>query len=366
MKIAFIGGRDIHKLGGIESYMYNLCTELVKMGHEPIVFCESDRDEIEQLNGFTVIHQKSINSKFWNKPYLGLKAILKVSKEYPDIKVYHFNAAGPAFFGWVARLKGKKTIYEGHGLEWKRTKWSKRQQRILKMFDQSVIKYCTKYHMAVSQEQSDYWSQHLGIPFTTIPTAVNPPKTNINSNILEKFGLQQEEYYLYLGRLVQDKNPDFLIKAFCKAELPGRKLVMAGSNDTDPEYVSYLKGLANEDVIFTGAVYGDDKEALLKYCKAFCIPSTIEGLAITLLEAMSYGKICIASDITANKEGLGDNGIWVKPEDVDSLRHALKFVDGNYNQLEDNGKKNSERVKEIFLWEGVSRQYMSYINEINR
>ena len=33
MKIAFIGGRDIHKLGGIENYMYNLATELVKLGH---------------------------------------------------------------------------------------------------------------------------------------------------------------------------------------------------------------------------------------------------------------------------------------------------------------------------------------------
>ena len=63
MKIVFIGGRDIHKLGGIESYMYNLCTELVKMGHEPLVFCESDRNETEQINGFTVIHQKSINSR---------------------------------------------------------------------------------------------------------------------------------------------------------------------------------------------------------------------------------------------------------------------------------------------------------------
>lgn len=42
MKIAFIGGRDIRKLGGIESYMYNMATELVKKGHEPIVYCESD------------------------------------------------------------------------------------------------------------------------------------------------------------------------------------------------------------------------------------------------------------------------------------------------------------------------------------
>ena len=64
MKIAFIGGRDIHKLGGIENYMYNLATELVKLGHEPVVYCESDRNEKELVNGFCVIHQKSIGGRF--------------------------------------------------------------------------------------------------------------------------------------------------------------------------------------------------------------------------------------------------------------------------------------------------------------
>ena len=219
--------------------------------------------------------------------------------------------------------------------------------------------------MAVSQEQSDYWAAHLGIPFTTIPTAVNPPKLEVDNYVLKKFNLEEEKYFLYLGRLVQDKNPDYLIKAFCKAELSGVKLVIAGSNDTDSDYVSYLKSLANDDVVFTGAVYGDVKEALLKYCKAFCIPSTIEGLAITLLEAMSYGKVCIASDITANKEGLGDNGIWVKPEDVDSLLSALRYVNDNYHELEVNGKKNKERVQDYFLWDKVSQQYMNFINVIN-
>jgi glycosyltransferase involved in cell wall biosynthesis len=296
---------------------------------------------------------------------LGLKAILKTLRDFPNVKIYHFNAAGPALFGWIARLAGKKTIYVGHGLEWKRTKWSKFQQKVLKVFDRSIIKYCTKYHIAVSQEQSVYWSLHLGIPFITIPTAVNPPKQNVDVYTLKKFSLLEEEYYLYLGRLVQDKNPDFLIKAFCKAQLTGVKLVMAGSNDTAPEYVSYLKSLANENVVFTGAVYGDDKEALLKYCKAFCIPSTIEGLAITLLEAMSYGKLCIASDITANKEGLGDNGVWVKPEDVDSLVNALKYVNENNKQLRELGLKNRKRVEDYFLWDKVSQRYSDFINDIN-
>lgn len=364
MKIAFIGGRDIHKLGGIESYMYNLCTELVKMGHEPLVFCESDRDEIEQLNGFTVIHQKSINSRFWNKPLLGLRAIKMLIRDYPDINVYHFNAAGPAFFAWYARMHNKKTIYEGHGLEWKRTKYTRTQQRLSKIFDQTVIKFFTRYHIAVSQEQSDYWSRRLGVEFETIPTAVNPPKENLDLSYIHKIGVDEGNYYLYLGRLVQDKNPDFLIKAFEKANIKDAKLVIAGSNDADKKYVDYLKGLASENVIFTGAVYGDEKESLLKYCRAFCIPSTIEGMAITLLEAMSYGKICIASDIPANREALGDNGVWVKAEDFETLSAALYDVNTHLADYSHIGLRNKERVMNNFLWDIVSKKYIEYIKSI--
>ena len=58
MKIAFIGGRDIHLLGGIENYMLNLATTLVEQGHEPIVYCESDRNGEEWVNGFKVIYRR--------------------------------------------------------------------------------------------------------------------------------------------------------------------------------------------------------------------------------------------------------------------------------------------------------------------
>ena len=59
MKIAFIGGRTFYHPDGIATYMYNLATELVKMGHEPIVYQESDHNGEEWVNGFKVVHPKS-------------------------------------------------------------------------------------------------------------------------------------------------------------------------------------------------------------------------------------------------------------------------------------------------------------------
>jgi len=366
MKIAFIGGRDIHKLGGIENYMYNLATELVRLGHEPIVFCESDRNETEWVNGFRVIHRKSIDSKFWNKPILGLKAIVYTLRHEKGTDLFHFNAGGPAYFAWIARLFGKKTVYQGHGIEWRRTKWKAYQRLIMQVTNAWVLLVATKYATAVSEEQTDLLWERYRKRCETIPTAVNLPKSDIGSDILERYALKKNNYYLYLGRLVQDKNPDYLIKSYLKSGIGDWKLVVAGSNDADPEYVAGLRKLAsgNPNIVFTGAVYGDDKEALLAACGAFCIPSTIEGLAITLLEAMSYGRICIASDIQANKEGLGENGVWVKAEDVDSLSWAMLTVHADFAELSETGKRNRERIEAGFIWDKVAAKYERFIKSL--
>jgi len=367
MRLAFIGGRDIHKLGGIEAYTYNLCTELVKMGHEPIVFCESDRDDEEIVNGFKVYHQKSLDSIFKTKPYLGLRAVNRLLKDYPDIKFYHFNHGGPALLGgqW-ARFHNITTLIQQHGIEWRRTKWTKFQRFLMKCLEAYAVKFCGKYSTSVSLEQVERTEHVYHKHCWYIPTAVNLPSVIKDESVLNRFEINREGYYLYLGRLVQDKNPDYLIKAYLSSGVSDRKLVIAGSNDQNPDYVAFLKGLANNspNVIFTGAVYGDDKETLLKHCAAFCIPSTIEGLAITLLEAMSYARICIASDIPANKEGLGENAIWVKPEDVDTLKDAIVRVNSDYESIKLSGRQNYERIKKSFTWARIASMYMDMVNEI--
>lgn len=365
MKIAFIGGRNIHKLGGIETYMYNLCTKLKELGHEPIVYCESDRNYEEIVNGFKVIHWESPKSPYVCKIYLGLKSTLNALTKQKGVKVFHYNAWPPSLWCWIPRLFGKETIMMGHGLGWKRTKYSNRQQNIARFMERIAAKI-NKHLVMVSQEQTDWYASEYNRKCVTIPTAVNLPTDFTDTDIIQKYDLQEEGYYLYLGRLVQDKNPDYLIKAFIKSNTNESKLVIAGANDSDPGYVEYLHNLADGDsrVVFTGAVYGLDKETLLKNCKVFCIPSTIEGLAITLLEAMSYAKPVIASDIEANKEGLGDNGIWVKTEDIDDLIKAIVFCEENISLLKKEADRNFNRIKENFTWERISIMYDNYLKSI--
>lgn len=366
MKIAFIGGRDIHKLGGIESYMLNLCSELVKLGYTPIVYCESDHNAEEVVNGFHVIHWKSPRSVYLCKIWLGLKSTLHALLKEKNVSVFHYNAWPPSIWCWIPRMMGRSTILMGHGLEWKRTKYSPQKQKILRLMER-ITAHMNNNLVMCSQEQTDYFYKTYHKKCVTIPTAVNmPSNSTINSRILEQYGIHEYKYFLFLGRLVQDKNPDFLIKAFIKAILPGFQLVIAGSNDSMPNYVEYLHSLAknNNNIIFTGAVYNQDKEMLLKSCAFFCIPSTLEGLPITLLEAMSYGKICIASDIPANHEGLGKSGVWCKYEDVDDLKDKMTYVVENYTDLIWQSSYNSERIASFFTWPIVAKKYDAYIRSI--
>lgn len=364
MKIAFIGGRNIHKLGGIETYMFNLCTKLKEMGHESIVYCESDKNYEEIVNGFKVIHWKSPKSVYVCKIYLGLKSTINALFKQKDVAVFHYNAWPPSLWCWIPRMFGHKAILMGHGLEWKRTKYSPKQQKIMR-FMECISAKMNNNHIMVSQEQTDWFAMAYNKKCTTIPTAVNLPEELDDTDILKKYDLDKNRYYLYLGRLVQDKNPDYLIKAFLKANTTS-KLVVAGANDSNLEYVDYLHQLAAGDnrIIFTGAVYGLDKETLLRNCKVFCIPSTIEGLAITLLEAMSYSKPIIASDIPANKEGLEDNGIWVRPENEEDLRNAFNYCEENMTALKTDAINNYNRIKEHFTWDRISQMYYNYIKSI--
>lgn len=186
-------------------------------------------------------------------------------------------------------------------------------------------------------------------------------------SILERFGLKQQGYFLFLARLVQDKNPDFLIKGFIASQHKELKLVIAGNNTADAEYVNSLHRIAegNEDVIFTGAVYDKDKEELLRNAFVFCLPSTIEGLSIGLLEAMSRKLPIIASDIEANREVLDENeAVWVRPENTNDIKEAIEYCIANPEKLEEYKEVNYRKVVENYTWEKVTQKYLDYLESI--
>ena len=349
MKIVFIGCRDIKLLGGIESYMTNLTAELVRLGHEPIIYCESDRNSIEMYNGVKVIHMTGFKSNLICKPWVGLKATIRTLLKEKNVSIIHYNAWPPSLWCFLPRIFGVKSLMQGHGLEWQRSKYSPKQQKIMK-FMEKLTAYMNQHLIMCSEGQTKYFKKEYNKNATTIPTAVNMPAVeDTDENVtLEKFGLQPQKYFLFMARLVQDKNPDYLIKGFKAAKYGDMKLVIAGSNDADPQYVDKLHELAKgcDNIVFTGAIYGDEKDAILRNAYTFCIPSTIEGLSIVLLEAMSYKLPVIASDIDANRELLDDDAVWVRPEKVEDISLAIEVCMNNPQKIKSYSRffRNSAKI----------------------
>jgi glycosyltransferase involved in cell wall biosynthesis len=366
MKIAFIGGRTFHHPDGIATFMYNLATELTEMGHEPIVYCESDHNGEEWVNGFKVVHQKSYKNVALNKILLGLKATCKSLFFEKNVNVFHYNGWAPSLLS--ARLPwlfGRVSILQGHGLEWKRTKYSHKQQKKMK-FMEKVTAHLNCNLTMCSQEQTDFFKNEYGLNCRTITGAVNLPRIQQRSNILERFGIRENSYILFMGRLVQDKNPDYLIKGFTSSNFKEKQLVLCGDNPQSPDYVLYLRELASDcpNVVFTGSVFDADKDTIFRSAWAYCLPSTLEGLPISLLEAMSYGKICIASDIKANKEALGESGIWVRPENAEDITTQLENLYEHYENFVWQKEANQKRCAEFFSWENKATEYISFVNDI--
>lgn len=367
MKIVFIGGRSIHTLGGIENYMLNLTRELSQLGHECIVWCESDHHEVEMLNGVKVIYHPGPKSNLICKPWCGLKATLHTLFSEKGVSMIHYNAWPPSLWCWLPRIFGIPSLMEGHGLEWQRSKYSARAQKIMR-FMEAVTARMNQHLIMCSEGQVKYFKERYGRESVFIPGAVNlpdPEKEN-DSDILSRYELDEGRYILFIGRIVQDKNVNYLIRAFMRCHHDGYKLVIAGNNDAMPDYVAGLHEIAKDcpDVVFTGAVYGKDKEQLLRHAYCFCLPSTIEGLSIVLLEAASYKLPIIASNIDANKEFLGEDAVFVHPENEDELKEALEYAIANPDEMQRFVITNYHKILEKYTWEKVAKRYEKWLLEV--
>ncbi|WP_308746209.1 glycosyltransferase family 4 protein [uncultured Bacteroides sp.] len=366
MKIVFIGGRDIRSLGGIESYMYNLSVHLIKLGHEVVVYCESDHNSIEYIEGIKVIFMKGFKSNLICKPWVGLKATIRTLIKEKNISVIHYNAWPPSMWSFIPRLLGIKSLMQGHGLEWMHSKYSSRQQKVLKLMER-ITAHINQHLIMCSDNQTHYFKNKYNVMTTTIPTAVNMPSgKEVETDILEKYSLERCKYFLFLGRLSKEKNVDYLIDGFKRLNTQKYKLVIAGTNTIEPDFVDYLhnKATGSANIVFTGAVYNYDKTTLLSNAYAYCLISTTEGLSIALLEAMSYKLPIIASDIEGNRELLLDNAIWVRPENVNDLLNAFNDCINNRQEIMNYWEVNYNNVFQNYTWDKVTQKYIGYLSSI--
>jgi glycosyltransferase involved in cell wall biosynthesis len=363
MKIAYIAIKGMPIGGGIEKYTEELGSRLVQRGHEIVVYCSRHYGAKDgTYKGIKLKTLPSLNSRSFQK--LSLTLLSSVHQFFePNIDVVHYHAIGPSIFSFLPRLIGRKTVVQSHGHEWMRAKWGWTGKTFFKLSEYAAI-YFPNRVTAVSNVLKEYYESRYSRRVAYIPTGITPPKKLAPVKI-KRFGLDGGDYILFAARHVEEKGAHYLIDAYQQMNT-SIKLVIAGDAQHEDVYKALLRSKAegNKNIIFPGFVQGELLEELFSNASIYVLPSEIEGLPISLLEAMSYACCCVVSDIPENKEALGGCGFVFKNKDVQDLRRCLEELIGNKEMLESKKELAHKRVLNHYTWDSIANDFEAFYEEL--
>lgn len=352
MNIHFLVVKDLFRGGGIETYTREVGRRLAERGHSVTVYStRGQQDGPADWNGMHIVWLPRVRPYWAEKTGGALEAACtEMFARHPDIIHLHSVAAGA--MAPLLHFKGAPCVLQMHGIEWMRTRWGAFARSVLKKMEETSVASADAM-TAVSQEQCEYFRDEYGKDCRYIPTAADV-KEPASPRLISELGLHSHEYILFAARLVPEKGAHHLIRAF-RHLAPECPLVIAGDGPEGSAYSQELRDLAAGDphIRFTGHVQGRLLEELFSNAALFVQPSELEGLSIGLLEAMSYGLPCLASDIRANKEVIGNAGLTFRNKDVTDLERALSWSIGHDGDCRACGTKARQRVASLFSWNHV-------------
>jgi glycosyltransferase involved in cell wall biosynthesis len=362
MKIAVIGAKGIPpKQGGIEHYCAEMYPRMVAQGHTVDLFA---RTSATTMPPFAAYDYRGV--RVVSLPGSGMKgvdafvtsAIGSMISSWSQYDVIHFHALGPALFTALPKLAASaKIVVTCQGLDWQRAKWGQMSSRILRLGEQAAVRYADEL-IVVSTDLQTYFKQTYGRDSVYIP---NAPASYVDSDPNFAYGtalgLRSGKYMIFLGRLVPEKCPDLLLKAFQRLKPPGWKLVFVGGNSDTASLTAELSANAagDDDVIFTGELRGSRLAEIVRGAGLFVLPSDLEGLPLAMLEAMAEGIPVLASDIPPHQQLIGDDrGVLFKAGDLESCIQAMDWATQDPDALRKMAAKAQRHVATHYAWERIT------------
>lgn len=336
LKIAMLGHKRIpSREGGVEIVAEELSVRLVKLGHEVTCYnrrghhvsgAEFDGEQLSEYKGIKIRTVPTIERKGLAAMTSSFFAAVKAAFGHYDL--VHIHAEGPAAMCWIPRLCGKRVIVTIHGLDWQREKWKGGfGSKYIKFGEKCAVKFADEI-IVLSEGVRKYFMDTYGRKTLYIPNGVNRPEIREAAEIRKRWGLEKDSYILFLGRLVPEKGLRYLAEAYKKLKTD-KKLVIAGGGSDSNAFAKELEQ-ACEDikdrVIFTGFIQGQVLDELYSNCYIYVLPSDLEGMPLSLLEAMSYGNCCVVSDIDECAKVVDDKAVIFRKSSVEDLKEKLKLL----------------------------------------
>lgn len=333
MKIAYIGLRGVPaNYSGIEKAVEEIASRLSGNNHLTVYCMGSRFPKNNRKDIHKGIHLKYIpNLPGKNFEMISYAFFSTLRACFSSAQIIHFHAIGPSSFAILARLFGKKVVSTNHGLDWRRSKWSKFAKAYL-LFGEYVSAKFTHTTISVSRYVKKYYKDKYNTDVKYIPNGKDK-NILIDHNAPKKYNLEKDRYILYVGRVTQEKGLKCLCAAFKACELEGYKLVIVGGSiDTFKQELE--SQFSDPNIIFTGPIYDRNALAgLYANSKVFVLPSEIEGQSIVVLEALSYGCTVLVSDIPENTDLLDKYGYTFKLNDVMDLSGKLTSIVNTQNKI---------------------------------
>ncbi len=364
LRIAMLGHKRIpSREGGVEIVVGELSTRMAALGHSVTCYnrkghhvsgADFDDAVYDQYQGVRL-------KRVWTLQRRGLAAmtasfVASICAAFGRYDVVHFHAEGPCAMLWLPKLFGKKCIATIHGLDHQRAKWGKFASWYIRTGEKCAVRHADEI-IVLSRHVQEYFRQNHGRETIYIPNGVHRPEQMPAQIITEKYDLHKDEYLLFLGRLVPEKGLRYLIEAYKQLDTT-KKLVIAGGASDATGFEEELKAMAADDprILFTGFTQGIELEELYSNAYMYLLPSDLEGMPLSLLEAMSYGNCCLTSDIPECAEVIGQAGYTFRQGNVEDLAAKMQLLCDSPERVKALKAGAADYICSKYNWDDVVRQ----------
>ncbi len=355
MEIDYINGQKKNHITGVSKYQYEIYKRLRNISLNPIEYAPMDI----LLGNFNV---GNVIKLYFVYPLI-------VARKVKKNNIKHFKSQDLAYL--LNLIKLEKTIVTCHDLApyvyeknrsfiWKNNiKGLKKADRLITVSNfskEEIIKYLR------------YPEEYIYV----IPNAVDHDHyyENRNKDILKILNIpENSKIVLYVGTEQSRMNVDLLIKAFAKLKnkLPDVKLLKIGNPHNNIERKNLVKLIEKlnlqKDVIFAGYILEEELPKWYNAADLLVYPCAYAGFGLPPLEAMACGTPVITSNTTSLPEVVGNAGIMVDPNDIDTLSNNMYEVLINEGLMEDMSKKGLKRAK-LFNWEESAAKTLKVYKEM--
>ena len=367
LNIAMLGHKRIpSREGGIEIVVEELCTRMVRLGHR--VTCYNRRGSHIAGRAFDAAPKREYRGvRLRSVCTIDVKGLAAMTSSlFASIRaalgpydVVHYHAEGPCAMLWLPKLFGKRCVATIHGLDHDRAKWGRFAKRYLLLGAKCAAKYADAL-IVLNRGDQKYFRETFNRETILIPNGVNRPEHLEPDLIRKQFGLRGNDYILFVGRLVPEKGLRTLIEGFRKVRTDKKLVIAGGGSDTDG-FVAELKQLAAGDdrILFTGFVQGQILSELYGNACIYTLPSNLEGMPLSLMEALSHGNCCLTSDIPECADLLAGHGLTFRAGDADDLAEKLQQLIDDPALVERCRTGAADSICEKYNWDSVVAQTLA-------